>query len=525
MFKLVAVGGKIRGQEFILNEGENVIGRSAECDHSIKIEGISKKHLRITVNNDTAFAEDLGSVNGTLVNGKMIKNKTLQDGDKIVLPNLILQVVFVFEKKVIVKRKVLKNTDADDASYDDLSQKEPVPESLIAKPIWAFKYKFMPVVYGFNERYEWAALVGILTFLFICINVTLTILPVLRDSEVLLIQEIALRGKQYAAEVDHINNIHLRDKNLDLLYTDFLDGQRAEGVDSYKLFDMEGRVYRPVSSLNTFINDKFSVDAQKYFQNEQNNDSDFIRPQGDNIIGIARAIKAHDKNLGRDVVVSIIAINFKPRTLTRAAANNSKAYLESLITSGMVAIIFFGIIYYMTVRPIDEMKFQVERVLRGRQRELSSNSLFRELHPLRNTINSVLSRIRELQNTDTDEIQELEEDEPYVRSLYEFMQGSHGGAMILNSEKIIQHLNPMAEDLLGGGIRESSAAGTSVLDSLKDAGLAATIIGLCDNSASNDGCHQQEKYEINGKEVTVNVVSLIGKDKFAKGFYVTFVEK
>jgi signal transduction histidine kinase len=223
--------------------------------------------------------------------------------------------------------------------------------------------------------------------------------------------------------------------------------------------------------------------------------------------------------------VAIIAINFKPRTLTQAAANNSKAFLESLITSGMVAIIFFGILYYMTVRPLDEMKFQIERVLRGRQKELASNSMFRELHPLRSTINSVLSRIRELQNTDSNETQELEEDGPYVRSLYEFMQGAQGAVMILNSEKIIQNINPLAEDLLGGGIRESSAAGTSVMESLKEQGLAVTIIELCDNSANNDGCNYSENYEINGKEISVNVASLIGKDKFAKAFYVTFVQR
>lgn len=211
MFKLVAVGGKLRGKEFILNEGENIIGRAGDCDHQVPVEGISKKHLRVTVNGETAFGEDLGSSNGTLVNGKIIKKITLKDGDKIALPNVILQVVYVLEKKVIIKKKIVKGEDDDD-SYDDLKQIEPMPSSLAAKPIWLFKYKLMPVIYGFNERYEWAALVGILLFIFIAINITLTILPVLRDSKQLLIKEIALRGKQYAAEVDHLNSAHLREK-------------------------------------------------------------------------------------------------------------------------------------------------------------------------------------------------------------------------------------------------------------------------------------------------------------------------
>lgn len=519
MFKLVVVGGKLRGKEYVLSDGENVIGRGADNDVVVAVEGISKKHLKVTVNGETAFAEDLGSSNGTLINGKIIKRMTIKDGDKIALPNLIFQVVYVLEKKVIVKKKVLKAGDSDDA-YDELNQTEPMPDSLMAKPIWIFKHKIMPIVYSFNEQYEWSALVGILLFFFIAINIGLTIVPVMRDSRKLLLREVALRAKQYAAEVDRLNNVYLRDKNLDQVYTGFLEGADAEGVESYKLFDLEGRVFRPVGELNTIVNETFSVNALRYFKVEKNQDQEVIIRDG-NIVKVARAIKAHDKNLGRDVVVAIIALNFAPTTLATEAANNSKAYLESLVTSGMVAIIFFAMLYYMTVRPLEEMKHQIERVLRGRQKELESKTLFRELHPLRNTINSVLSRIKELQNTESGEVQSMEEDGPYIRSLEEFMAGAQGPVMILNSEKIIQRINPEAEDLVG--IRENASAGQSILDTARDQGFAATLIDLCDQSANNEGCNQREVYEIGGKQMTVNVTSLIGKDKFAKGFYITFV--
>ena len=78
-----------------------------------------------------------------------------------------------------------------------------------------------------------------------------------------------------------------------------------------------------------------------------------------------------------------------------------------------------------------------------------------------------------------------------------------------------------AEDLLG--IRENASAGQSLLDTARDQGFAATLIELCDNSANNNGSHQREDYEIGGKEMVINVTALMGKDKFAKGFYVTFV--
>jgi pSer/pThr/pTyr-binding forkhead associated (FHA) protein len=520
MFKLVVVGGRLRGKEFILNDGENIIGRGSDNDVSVDVDGVSKKHLKVTVNGETAFAEDMGSSNGTLINGKIIKRLTIKDGDKIALPNLIFQVVYMLEKKVIVKKKVVKVSNNEDDSYDELNQIEPIPESILAKPIWIFKHKIMPVIYSFNEQYEWSALVGILLFIFIAINISLTIVPVLSDSRRLLLREVSYRAKQYTAEVDRLNNVFLRDKNFDQVKITFLEGEDAEGVESYKLFDTEGRVFRPVAEFNSIVNDPFAVEALKYFKVEKNQDQERIIRDG-NIVKVARAIKAHDITLGRDVVVAIITLSFAPTSLATEAANNSKAYLESLVTSGMVAIIFFGMLYYMTVRPLEEMKVQIERVLRGRQKEIDSKTLFKELHPLRNTINSILSRIKELQNTDSGEVQNMEEDGPYLRSLEEFMAGAQGPVIILNSEKIIQRINLEAEDLLG--LRENASAGQSILDTARDQGLAATLIDLCDQSANNEGCNQKDNYEIGGKQISINVTSLIGNDKFAKGFYITFV--
>jgi hypothetical protein len=519
MFKLVAVGGKLRGKEFILNNGENKIGRSPECDIVLDVEGISKNHLKVTVNGDTAFAEDLGSSNGTMVNNKVIKRITIQEGDKILLPNIIFQLVYVLEKKKIIKKKVSK-IDIEEESYDDLEQTDPMPESIVAKPIWIFKNKIMPVIYSFNEQYEWSVLVGFLLFVFIAINISLTIVPVLSDSRRLLLKEVGYRAKQYAAEVDRLNNVYLKDKNLNHVDTNFLEEGDSEGVQSYKLFDTEGRIYRPLSEQNTFVNDTFSVESLKYFKLRKNQDHERIEREG-NIIRVARAIKAYDKNLGSNNVVAIISLTFSPSSLATEAANNSKAYLESLVTAGMVGIIFFGMLYYMTVRPLEQLRIQTERVLRGRQNEVDSKIMFKEIYPLKNTINSILSRIRELQNIDSGETMTMEDDGPYLRSLGEFMAGSHGAVMILNSEKIIQKINPEGEDLLG--MRENSASGQSILDTARDQGLAATIIDLCDQSANNDGCHQKETYEIGGKQISINVTSLIGKDKFAKGFYVTFV--
>ncbi len=511
MYKLVAIGGKIRGKEVILHEGENIVGRGNEVDHNLTLQGLSKKHMCLTVNEGKVYIEDLGSSNGTFVNGKIIKRQALNKDDKIAVPNAIFQLVYVKEKKVS-----LKNTESKEDV--EIEQREVVPNHLPGKIRFHFKKKIMPIIYGFNEQYEWSQLVAILLGLFIIINIALTIFPVLRTNKNILVYEIALRGKHYADEVARINNVALQRRNLEQINTNFLD--KEDGVVSYELFDLEGRVVRPLNQLNSYTNDTLSIETRDWIQK---NAKPLIKILSDGKIGIGGAIKAYDVRTGREEVVGGISIRFSPRSLTAEAANSSQAYFEALSTSILVAIFFFAMIYYLTTRHIEQMQLQIEESLRGKRKELESKLLMKESIPLKNTINSVLQRLRELQSTDEGGFDELEDDGPYLRKLEDFLSGAQGPVLILNSEKNINRINLEGEDLMG--IRESSSSGMSLLDTARDQGFAATVIDLCDQSANNDGCNQKETYEIGGHEYEINVASLMGKDGFAKAFYITFVRE
>lgn len=79
-----------------LREGENLIGRlpgASLCIHSLQV---SRRHARITVNDTRAFIEDMGSKNGTLLNGRpLLKRKQLKDGDRIFLGEGIVALQFI----------------------------------------------------------------------------------------------------------------------------------------------------------------------------------------------------------------------------------------------------------------------------------------------------------------------------------------------------------------------------------------------------------------------------------------------
>ncbi len=67
-----------------LGNGENLIGRIPWATVSIESLQVSRRHARIVVDGSTALLEDLGSKNGTYLNGRPLKDPTyLADDDRI----------------------------------------------------------------------------------------------------------------------------------------------------------------------------------------------------------------------------------------------------------------------------------------------------------------------------------------------------------------------------------------------------------------------------------------------------------
>ena len=73
-------------REVALGPGEHILGRSHEAAVFIDSKAVSRHHARITVHEDWAELEDLGSKNGTSLGGQRItKAALLCDGDDIAL--------------------------------------------------------------------------------------------------------------------------------------------------------------------------------------------------------------------------------------------------------------------------------------------------------------------------------------------------------------------------------------------------------------------------------------------------------
>lgn len=73
--------------------GDTVLGRSTECDLSFSVTHLSRKHAQLSIVNGHLMVKDLGSANGTFVNGERVQEAKLQRGDELRLDTLSFTVI------------------------------------------------------------------------------------------------------------------------------------------------------------------------------------------------------------------------------------------------------------------------------------------------------------------------------------------------------------------------------------------------------------------------------------------------
>jgi len=86
----VVLSGQDIGKNFEIGKKEFFIGRNLDCDIHVNDEDVSRQHARVEITSEGIIINDLGSTNGTLINGMKVKKHLLQDGDRVQIGNFTI---------------------------------------------------------------------------------------------------------------------------------------------------------------------------------------------------------------------------------------------------------------------------------------------------------------------------------------------------------------------------------------------------------------------------------------------------
>lgn len=84
----------VDGRRYQLASAVTVLGRGSEADLVIDDPGVSRRHAEITLEGDTAVVRDLGSTNGTFVEGTRATTARVADGGTITVGRTRIRVLF-----------------------------------------------------------------------------------------------------------------------------------------------------------------------------------------------------------------------------------------------------------------------------------------------------------------------------------------------------------------------------------------------------------------------------------------------
>jgi pSer/pThr/pTyr-binding forkhead associated (FHA) protein len=124
--RLKVVRGKPQGHCLAFPNGEFMFGRGPECDVRPNSDLVSRQHCLLHITSDEVLIRDLGSRNGTLVNGALVLGeRKLAHGDTLQIGPLVLEVLLNAAETLAVK----SITDTALINQDATLQQSPLGET------------------------------------------------------------------------------------------------------------------------------------------------------------------------------------------------------------------------------------------------------------------------------------------------------------------------------------------------------------------------------------------------------------
>jgi len=120
------ISGKYKGGEFPLDKDVIVIGRHSDLDMQLAEDMVSRRHAKLTISGNNVILEDMGSTNGTFVNGNRIKKVKLKLNDRILIGTSIAKLVDTEDTGQNMQDAARSASNAVSGSIEDI----PIPEVL-----------------------------------------------------------------------------------------------------------------------------------------------------------------------------------------------------------------------------------------------------------------------------------------------------------------------------------------------------------------------------------------------------------
>ncbi len=534
--RLVIVSGPNQGAAYFLKEGPNTIGREQGNNVTLSSGQVSKRHCTINVSGAKIEVLDAGSSNGTFVNGVLAKKAPLKGGDKISVGPFVFE--FLVGTDDAAAGANLGGTGAGDLGLggadgvdgnEMLSDQLEPPrsereKSFFKKLFYKFDETVTPVIHDWNTRNEWWYMLGALFTGYVVLYIGMSVYPLLETAKESVLREAEGRAKYIARQIADLNKEAISQGSEVDLSVDFAD--KDGSVTEALILDLSGRVLAPGVKINEGTTNPYVTKVLSAVRAGKRKAWELVskRNEDKTRLLVTVPIFAKSPNSGAEVPKALVVLKFKLNGIALDPAMVMLIYLESFLMALLIGVVFLFLVFRLTYRPIQLVNDELDEVLKGNMPAVKKTFKFEPLDELIDSVNSVLSRIPELQSgEDEDSVEATDNEQQIIDNMLMPLQymvtNAHLPMMLMDGGSNILTMSSTFEEL--SGMHADAVSGTPISDAARDEAFAAMMHDMMEKAPDYGPEGVREEYDFSAGVYNIVCLAISSLPEKVEGYIVS----
>jgi pSer/pThr/pTyr-binding forkhead associated (FHA) protein len=487
-------GPQKQGSEFELGTGKTfVLGRGSHCDIQLLAFGVSKQHCKLTaLPGGKMEVEDLGSSNGTYVNGVQVQKHTVRPGDSISFSDFLFQIQWkpdlvasnsqAFAGIQQFSEEPRSNTPKSTmASSSGKSQNKKSNEGLHS----LFSSWIDPIAEVFPvHKLLFCGFLG-----WTVLTVILSIFPFSKQAN-LRIQENSIQtAKLYARQLARVNQKAIIDQRVSdiIAVLDERPGLTRGVLKSYMLDAQRGRIMAPSTEAGNSLPNAFA--AQAVQQNQEWWKFDPI----ENLAYVSAPVLVGTPE--GNITAATALVVFDPSSDIFSFANILENALTSLIILLAFSLVAAFVYQRFVLHPIQQLARSLERAVISSATFEKPRVDWSDLKDIGEKVATLLSRLPENSSQNNEAPEDWN-----IRMAMEIGQPA---AAFDSNLKILEWSDAMAQV---SGVRREYAVGADIGVASRDTAFEASIRDLASRASASPWSPQNKSLDFQGRNYTMSMI-------------------
>lgn len=483
-----------------------VIGRGAEADLQLPSNGISKKHCQVReVSGGRLEIVDLGSSNGTYVNGLMVKKHLAKPGDTISLHDFVLKVEIQAPK--VAASNVFQMGGMPASDFGGVATSGTAPgANTAAAPVNSQSFierTIYPIADNIARQVDVRFLV-LGFFLVWSVGIScLSIFPFADTANRRIEEQASEVAKLYARQLARINQSFIIEHTYQKLVhnLDQYSGQTPGVLNTMIVDASNGQILAPPDLVGRSIASPESVAGVELLKKIQS-PSGYAKTDARGVIHALAPIRVGvteaDESGNPGVVSKVAAVAYVEMDSTRAnlkAADLVDGALTAVLLAVGLGFLFVIMVYRWTEGTVVVLGNNLESMIGGQSQSVALDTQWESLRRVSEQINTIASRSGAINTSD---------DEKTLEWAMAAVESLPLAAAAFDENLVVVSWNARMENLIG--IRASMALGADISAASRDIAFEGAIRELSSQAMGEPGVPQRKTLDFSGREHEIVLV-------------------